>query len=36
MRDGTCRLSNHPDGLEAAHIVPKAQDYWFDDNELSR
>jgi len=34
-RDETCRVSNHVEQTEAAHIIPLGESKWFDSTEMS-
>lgn len=35
-RDARCRLTNHTYGTETAHLVPRAEDAWFNANAMYR
>jgi hypothetical protein len=36
LRDHTCRMSDHQEGCEMAHICPRSEDQWFHGNEMWR
>ncbi|KAH8701326.1 hypothetical protein GQ44DRAFT_732977 [Phaeosphaeriaceae sp. PMI808] len=36
IRDGSCRISGHREGLQVAHIVPQAELDWWKGNDMSR
>ncbi|KLU90700.1 hypothetical protein MAPG_10552 [Magnaporthiopsis poae ATCC 64411] len=35
-RDRTCRVTGYSSGLEASHLVPAADEYWFQSNGMGR
>ncbi|KAI9767691.1 MAG: hypothetical protein M1840_005563 [Geoglossum simile] len=36
LRDGSCRMSNHRDGVQRAHLCPREENSWFLSNEMER
>ena len=36
LRDGSCRMSDHEEGCEIAHLCPRSEDCWFHANEMQR
>ena len=35
-RDVTCRITNHLEGTETAHLISKSEQAWFNENDMSR
>ncbi|KAI9764989.1 MAG: hypothetical protein M1840_007911 [Geoglossum simile] len=35
-RDGSCRMTNHRDGTQCAHICPRGENSWFSRNNMGR
>lgn len=33
-RDVSCRITNHIEGTEHAHLVPRSEERWFDENDM--
>lgn len=36
VRDRSCRVTAHVEGTEDAHLIPKTESAWFDENRMSR
>lgn len=36
LRDGTCRVTNHREAIQEAHLIPRIERKWLKKNSMER